>query len=113
MLIPKRINDSCCQIENKFDLDIKLFANKDVQIEKETFVQLEDFLDTYRCVKDLTANTDFLEPGSLFHKVALTPGFHKGPGIPVGTAVETSGFVLPQAIGNDICCGMRLLARII
>ena len=37
--------------------------------------------------------------------------FHKGSGsISVGAVVETNGFVVPQAIGNDICCGMRLLA---
>ncbi|MBK7997119.1 MAG: RtcB family protein [Blastocatellia bacterium] len=38
----------------------------------------------------------------------LTPDFHKGSGIPVGTVVDAQGFVIPQAIGNDICCGMRL-----
>ncbi|MGG3839088.1 RtcB family protein [Paenibacillus thiaminolyticus] len=41
-------------------------------------------------------------------EVAITPDFHKGSGIPVGTTLFTRGFVLPQAIGNDINCGMRL-----
>jgi tRNA-splicing ligase RtcB len=41
-------------------------------------------------------------------KVAVTPDFHKGVGIPIGTVMATAGFVVPQAIGNDINCGMRL-----
>ena len=41
-------------------------------------------------------------------RVAVTPDFHKGAGIPVGTVLATRGFVVPQAIGNDVNCGMRL-----
>ena len=29
--------------------------------------------------------------------------------IPVGTVAEARDFIVPQAIGNDVCCGMRLL----
>ena len=47
-------------------------------------------------------------PGAHVKRVAVTPDFHKGAGIPVGTVMQTSGFMLPQAIGNDIGCGMRL-----
>jgi len=42
-------------------------------------------------------------------RVVLTPDFHRGAGIPVGTVAEARGFVIPQAVGNDVCCGMRLL----
>lgn len=28
----------------------------------------------------------------------------------MGVVVDARGFVIPAAIGNDICCGMRLLA---
>src|SRR5262249_54159265 len=41
-------------------------------------------------------------------RVAVTPDFHKAAGIPVGTVLATSGFVVPQAIGNDVNCGMRV-----
>lgn len=41
-------------------------------------------------------------------QVAVTPDFHKGAGIPIGTTLLTRGFVLPQAIGKDINCGMRM-----
>jgi len=40
----------------------------------------------------------------------LTPDFHRGSGIPVGTVIDARGFVIPGAVGNDVCCGMRLLA---
>ncbi len=40
-------------------------------------------------------------------KIILTPDFHKGAGIPIGTVMKTKGFVVPQAMGNDINCGMR------
>lgn len=39
--------------------------------------------------------------------IILTPDFHKGAGIPIGTVMMTKGFVIPQAMGNDINCGMR------
>ena len=42
-------------------------------------------------------------------RVVLTPDFHRGGGIPVGTVAQARGFVVPQAVGNDVCCGMRLL----
>src|SRR5258708_6078887 len=52
-------------------------------------------------------------PGSfsrdpVIERVAVTPDFHKAAGIPVGTVLATRGFVVPQAIGNDINCGMRV-----
>jgi tRNA-splicing ligase RtcB len=40
--------------------------------------------------------------------VAVTPDFHKAAGVPVGTVLAARGFVVPQAIGNDVNCGMRL-----
>ncbi|HEV7558770.1 MAG TPA: RtcB family protein, partial [Kofleriaceae bacterium] len=42
-------------------------------------------------------------------RVVLTPDFHRGGGIPVGTVGQARGFVVPQAVGNDVCCGMRFL----
>jgi len=37
-----------------------------------------------------------------------TPDFHPGHLVPVGCVVETANMVIPQAIGTDINCGMRL-----
>jgi tRNA-splicing ligase RtcB (3'-phosphate/5'-hydroxy nucleic acid ligase) len=40
--------------------------------------------------------------------VVCTPDFHKGAGIPIGTVLRTVGALIPQAVGNDINCGMRV-----
>ncbi|MFL5318215.1 MAG: RtcB family protein, partial [Myxococcaceae bacterium] len=39
-------------------------------------------------------------------RVAVTPDAHHGYGVPIGTAVETEGILLPTAAGYDIGCGM-------
>src|SRR5688572_26985396 len=39
-------------------------------------------------------------------RVAVTPDCHVGYGVPIGTAVETEGTLLPTAAGYDIGCGM-------
>jgi tRNA-splicing ligase RtcB len=39
-------------------------------------------------------------------RVAITPDCHHGYGVPIGTAVETDGVLLPTAAGYDIGCGM-------
>lgn len=107
-----RVSDACCVIDNELDLDVRLFANKDVSIQNDAFEELFDFLDVERAVRDIRADKkDFFGDDAVgIGRVVLTPDFHKGSGIPVGTVVESNGFVIPQAIGNDICCGMRLLA---
>src|SRR5271170_1501981 len=106
----KRISDTCCNIENDLGLDVRLFANEHVSIDKEAFVELFDFLDVHRAVRDIVADrNDFFGEDAGVRRVVLTPDFHKGSGVPVGTVVEAKGFVIPKAIGNDICCGMRLL----
>lgn len=42
-------------------------------------------------------------------KACATPDFHPGSTVPVGSILVTShDFVVPQAVGTDINCGMRL-----
>ncbi|MES3025563.1 MAG: RtcB family protein [Pseudomonadota bacterium] len=42
-------------------------------------------------------------------KACATPDFHPGATVPVGSILVTShDFVVPQAVGTDINCGMRL-----
>lgn len=46
--------------------------------------------------------------GHICH-VCATPDFHPGDaGVAIGSIVETSGQVIPAAVGSDINCGMRL-----
>lgn len=110
-----RISNCCSIIDNDLSLDIKLFANENVSIDRDAFQELFDFLDVQRAVSEIS-EAEKVGKFSFFgnsdvgiNKVILTPDFHKGSGIPIGTVIENNGFVIPAAIGNDIGCGMRLL----
>ena len=47
--------------------------------------------------------------GGCVHRAVATPDFHPGEVVPVGAVLATSpDLVIPQAIGTDINCGMRL-----
>ncbi len=111
----QRENSSCCSIPNELGIDVRLFANESVSVGREAFDELFDFLDTSRAISDIQDEeragrlSFFDDQSSGISRVVLTPDFHKGSGIPIGTVVENKGFVIPAAIGNDIGCGMRLL----
>lgn len=93
-------------IENPWGVPITLFAGADVPVEPEAVEQVLAFASL--------AETLPLFPGTRLDRVVLTPDFHKGKsgagGIPIGTVARCQGFVLPQAVGSDVCCGMRLVA---
>lgn len=105
-----------CDIKNPHGVPVTLFANADVPIEFEAveqalgFVALADTIETtWRAERAGTANALWGDAPGKLTRVVLTPDFHRGGGIPVGTVGEAHGFVVPQAVGNDVCCGMRLL----
>lgn len=89
---------------------VRFFRNEQVRFEKNALEELKNLLllsDTIERIKDV--DKDFFSiMDSDIREVAITPDFHKGAGIPIGTVMLTNGFVVPQAIGNDINCGMRL-----
>ncbi len=105
----------CFHVDNPLGLDVRLFARSSVPFERDSFDQLFDFLDVSRAVADIrTADRSarlpfFGEAPAAIDRVVLTPDFHKGAEVPVGTVVRTEHLVIPRAIGNDVCCGMRLL----
>jgi len=43
-------------------------------------------------------------------RVVTTPDFHAGKPVPVGVVLDMVGGLMPHIIGNDIGCGMRLIA---
>lgn len=102
-------------VDNPLGIDVRLFANSRVPFEEDAFHQLFDFLDVVRAIDEVRAH-DRTSPHPFFgdapagvDRVVLTPDFHKGALVPVGTVVRARSFVVPKAIGNDVCCGMRLL----
>ena len=114
VLIRKDANTQ--KVENPWGVDATLYARDDVPIERDGVRQMLEFLSLQQTLHNITSAEEKgkIEPfwgetqGSL-SKVVFTPDFHKGTQIPVGTVAQAQGFVLPQAVGNDICCGMRLL----
>ncbi|CAN5925479.1 RtcB family protein [soil metagenome] len=106
---------ACLRVENPLGLDVRLFADPEVPFERESFEQLFDFLDVTRAVNDVReaerrgASPFFGDADAGIDRVVLTPDFHKGSLVPVGTVARARHMCIPQAIGNDVCCGMRLL----
>lgn len=104
-----RVDANRVRIDNPYGVDATLFANKDVPVEPAAVDELVGMLalaDTAHRFSETQPESFDAEPEIL--RVAVTPDFHKARGIPVGTVLATKGFSVPQAIGNDVNCGMRL-----
>ncbi len=101
-------------MELKLELDsrscgVSLFLAEGTKPDKKAVDELRSMMQTERTVERMKAEGGFFEnPDSSVRRAAVTPDFHKGAGIPIGTVLMTEGFVIPQAMGNDINCGMRL-----
>lgn len=86
------------RVENALGLDIRLFANPNVTVERESFDQLFEFLDVARAVEDVRsaeargAVRFFGDAPAAIDRVVLTPDFHKGSLVPVGTVVRARHF---------------------
>ncbi len=112
-----RTSETTLEVTNPYGVPVTLFANREVPIEVEALEQALGFVSVQRTIEELDAAQRAGQirpfwgdrPGKL-ERVVLTPDFHRGSGIPVGTVALARGFVVPQAVGNDVCCGMRLLA---
>lgn len=91
------------------DLDVVLFANEDVPIDRASIQEIATILEIDATINSLNRLDFFGDYPAKLHRSVLTPDFHKGPGIPVGTVLDADGFVLPRTAGTDIGCGMRLI----
>ena len=76
--------------------------DKNAVAELHQMTALEDTLERLLAIPNF-----FQKNVPQIEKIILTPDFHKGAGIPIGTVMMTKGFAVPQAMGNDINCGMR------
>lgn len=52
---------------------------------------------------------DLAQHPTAFHHVALMPDFHQGFGMPIGGVFAAMNAVIPNAVGNDIGCGMMAM----
>ncbi len=100
-----RLNPYTCSLSDKYD--IKLFASEDVAIDRASVAEIEEFSKIHDVLENLNA-AGYLDNAHI-GRIAITPDFHRGSAIPVGTVFDAYGFTLPKAVGKDIGCGMRLL----
>jgi tRNA-splicing ligase RtcB len=112
----QRVDDTTSSIPNPHGVPVTLFANRAVPIELEAveqargLVDLQGTIDTIWSAERAGKISAFWgDVAGRLERVVLTPDFHRGSGIPVGTVAQARGFIIPQAVGNDVCCGMRLL----
>jgi tRNA-splicing ligase RtcB len=104
-----RLDASRVRVNNEQGVDAVLFANEQVPVEGTAVTELLEFLQLQETVEQVArVAPDGFDETPMIKQVVVTPDFHKARGIPVGTVLATQGFVVPQAIGNDINCGMRL-----
>ena len=105
----KRLDDHRLSVHNDFEIPVTLFAGEDVPVESAAVDELESVLSLSETATSLAAHAPSLfDADPHVDRVAITPDFHKGAGIPIGTVLRSTGFAVPAAIGNDINCGMRL-----
>jgi tRNA-splicing ligase RtcB len=109
-MLPKnctRIDANRLQITG--EIPATIFANERVPVENTAIDELAELLELQKTA-DAFYKIDpqyFSEPPRIT-QVSLSPDFHKGAGIPIGTTMVTRGMVIPQSVGNDINCGVRL-----
>ena len=111
-----RTSQNTISLDAGFSFPVTIFANPEVQFGSEAVEEIISLLEIEQTVKNLkqwdeeNLISEFF--GSSIPKInscVLTPDFHKGSGVPIGTVLEVENFLLPQSVGNDVCCGMRLL----
>lgn len=70
--------------------------------DKNAMAELHQMTALEETLERLKSAGYFHEAAPNIERLILTPDFHKGAGIPIGTVMMTKGFVVPQAMGNDI-----------
>ncbi len=87
---------------------ISCYLPEDCLPEKNAVAELYQMTELEETLNKLREIPCYYQSANLqIEKIILTPDFHKGSGIPIGTVMMTKNFVVPQAMGNDINCGMR------
>ena len=102
-----RTDESWLTLPNPANVPVEICAGPEVPLESAAIDELLTVLDTAGTLRALTKATSGLDVEPRIDRVVCTPDFHKGAGIPIGTVLRTVGALIPQAVGNDINCGMR------
>jgi tRNA-splicing ligase RtcB len=106
----QRLDASQLALPNAWEIPVRLFAGEGVLIERTAVTELLGLLELQDTIAALARKApelfDYPDPGIV--AVALSSDFHKGSGIPIGTTLRTRGVLVPQAVGTDVNCGMRV-----
>ena len=115
MSVPKRLDprlvrtdDSWLTLPNPANIPVEICAGPNVPIETAAVDELLTVLETADTLTALAKGGPVRDVVPRIDRVVCTPDFHKGAGIPIGTVLRTVGALIPQAVGNDINCGMRV-----
>jgi len=103
-----RTDDSWLTLPNPANVPVEICAGPEVPLESAAIDELLTVLETAGTLRALAEATPGLDTEPRIDRVVCTPDFHKGAGIPIGTVLRTVGALIPQAVGNDINCGMRV-----
>jgi tRNA-splicing ligase RtcB (3'-phosphate/5'-hydroxy nucleic acid ligase) len=105
-----RMDQNRLGLRTKNPFPVQIFANDEVPIEPVAIDELLELLSSQTVLDRLSCVSAFQGVDWAIEQVAITPDFHKGAGVPIGTVLRSRGVLFPQAVGNDINCGMRLHA---
>lgn len=104
-----RIDAVQVRIDTPSGLDIQLFAKESVPVDRASLAEVGTLSGIADTLEELNRIRFFGDIDAAIRRCVLTPDFHKGAGIPVGTVIDAHGFVIPRCAGTDIGCGMRLV----
>ena len=94
-----RTGDHWLHLPNPYGVPAEICAGDDVPLEHAAVDEALALLETARTLERLAEATPGYDgPEPRIARVALTPDFHKGAGIPIGTVLETEHALLPQAV---------------
>lgn len=94
--------------EIKNHIPISIYYPENIPPDKSAREELNELVKLSNTIIRLKEYGSLREAEYDIKKMVFTPDFHKGAGIPIGTVMLTRGLIIPQAMGKDINCGMRL-----
>lgn len=94
--ILERISDFKIKFKNT-DIPVNLYATEEVDIDSSSVKEA--------C--ELEQKLSNVNKGNIL-KISISPDFHKGKGIPIGTSIFTENLLIPESVGKDVGCGICL-----
>ncbi len=105
----RRLDANRLELPNDRGIPVRIFANDGVPIERAAVDELLGLLELQETIaRMLSAAPELFDGDAGVEAMSLSSDFHRGAGIPIGTTLKTRGVAVPQAVGTDVNCGMRV-----